>query len=169
MESSLALTGLVIAAVLALLVVRLIRHLYRLRQALSCCPACGAHLLVRPDPGRALLVARCLESHCGHGFTHAVRPSGLSLFGVAQLGLTLLTAVACLCGARGGGAATLPVALAAAAAGAIAARFLVRLVAFTMLQRELSPFWQSEIVAHLAPPPWLVQGPPAEGESGKAS
>ncbi|MHC4365538.1 MAG: hypothetical protein ACYSTJ_08740 [Planctomycetota bacterium] len=126
--------------------------------AVSSCPKCGGKTAVTPDPPNSRLAVLCQDDSCGCTSYRSVRASALSLFGVTQLLLAFLAAA--LGYALGDALGYRPAARAFTALvglllGGIVARFFVHLVVLALLQSNLQPAWQEEIVAYLAPPPFL--------------
>lgn len=136
------------------------RHEKIVSEAVSTCPECGGATTVTPDPPNSQLVVQCQANNCGCTLSRSVRASALSLFGVTLVLLTILAGVlghslafALGCGPAGKAFAI----LLGIFLGGMVARFLVRLAAFALLQSKLPPAWQEEVVAYLAPPPFLTR------------
>lgn len=129
-------------------------HGKALKKDTSTCSECGGKTTVKPDPSSSQLIMSCQNDKCDCISYYSVRTSGLSLFNITQILVTLL-------------AGTLSYAIADTMQfsllfkvvavligiflGAIIARFLIRLTVFILLQTKLPVAWQKEIVAYLAP------------------
>jgi hypothetical protein len=126
-------------------------------RSLSSCPACGCKVSVRADPENSRLVLQCENGDCGKISFRHVRASALSLFGVARFLLVFLTA-ALFYWFAGRMDWSLKGRLFAFSGGILVVwifvSFLIRLAAHIILEFNPSPIWKSEIVAHLAPPPF---------------
>lgn len=153
------------------------RHGKAVAEAVSTCPKCGGKTTVTADPPNSRLVVLCQDNNCGCASSHSVRASALSLFGVTQLLLAFLTgalgyALGDALGYRPTGRAF--AALVGILLGGVVARFFVRMVVFALLQSNLPPAWQEEIVAYLAPPPFLKRkaqtiNPPGSAQNASGS
>ena len=124
----------------------------------SMCSKCGGITTATADPSNSRIVILCKDEKCRHSSSRSVRASALSLFGILQI---LFTVLAGALGYKTGqvfgyqtfGKAILI--LVCALLGGIIMRFIIRGVVLTMLQYKPSMAWQEEIVAYLAPPPFL--------------
>lgn len=153
---AITLAALALYEIFALLQLR--KHRKILDAAVSSCDRCGAGTVVTPDPPNSQLMVQCQAADCGHVFSRPVRASALSLFGVTQLVLVLLAGAVgygVVAALEGDSTGRVLAAFACCVFGFVVVRFLIRALAFTLLQRKLSPSWQEEIVAYLAPPPFM--------------
>jgi uncharacterized membrane protein YeaQ/YmgE (transglycosylase-associated protein family) len=125
-----------------------------LKKATSTCSKCGGETTVKPDPSGSQLTMSCQNDKCDCISNHPVRPSGLSLFNITQILITLLA------GTLGYVIADTKqfdlllkviAVLVGVLLGAIITRFLIRLLVFVLLQAKIPVAWQKEIVAYLAP------------------
>lgn len=126
-------------------------------KAVSACPKCGGGTTLTSSTVYSRLEVRCRDVACGHRWFHPVRSSATTVFGISQI---LLIALAGILGyelAAGIGFGA-PISVVGVVAGVIfggiAARFVMIAVA-TSLQ-NVSPAWQEEFVAYLAPPSWRL-------------
>ena len=135
---------------------------------ISTCPKCGRVSSVSADPSNSRLAIECKGKDCGYHSVLPVRASALSLFGLARLDLTIV------CGILGFGfgwrlgfrlVGNTLVALACMIIGGIVIGFFIRLICFSLLRSNVSPIWQKEIVAHLAPSPFTNKQPVMEAKS----
>lgn len=129
-------------------------HGKKLAKDISTCPKCGGTNSVSADPSNSRLVIECEGKGCDYHSFISVRSSALSLFGFSQLLLTIIIgmlgfAFGCKLGYRFVGK-TLIIFM-CVLVGGIVVRFFVRLIAFFLLRSNVSPVWQKEIVAYLAP------------------
>jgi hypothetical protein len=135
-------------------------HGKAVEKATSTCTECGGKTIVKPDPHNSQLVVTCQNENCACISSRPVRASALSLFGVTQLSLTFLagTLSYMIVDAM---EYRLPfkvfVTLLGIMLGAVVIRFFIRAIVFTLLQSKLPVAWQEEMVAYLAPPPFLKQ------------
>ena len=135
---------------------------------ISTCPKCGRLSSVSADPSNSRLAVECKGNDCDCHSFFPVRASALSLFGLARLVLTIV------CGILGFGfgwrlgfrlVGNTLVALACMIIGGIVIGFFIRLICFSLLRSNVSPIWQKEIVAHLAPSPFSNRQPEMEAKS----
>ena len=143
-----------------------------LNAALARCPECGGDVAVVPEPEHSRFVARCCDAECGHCFSQPVRASALSLPGVIQIGATILCGlVAYLCASDPGRPVKVVAVVGAVIVGSAIARFVLRLGAHMVLQSSMPLGWKEEMIAYLAPPPFLTGSgeadpqPPAPGDA----
>lgn len=135
-------------------------HGKALYKATSVCSECGGQTIVKPDPHNSQLVVTCQNEKCACISSRPVRASALSLFGITQLSLTFLagTLSYMIVDAM---EYRLPfkvfVTLLGIMLGRVVTRFFIRSIVFTLLQSGLPVAWQEEMVAYLAPPPFLKQ------------
>lgn len=138
------------------------------KAALARCPQCGGEVTVSPEPHNSRFVAQCRNSKCGHSFSYPVRASALSLPGVLQISATLFCGVAAYLCVRGAGRGLqLAAVLAAVLVGGAIVRFVLRLAAHALLQSSAPLSWKDEMIAYLAPPPFLRRMP--EGDITQAA
>lgn len=148
---------LVLAIVVGLGGAALHRHSSTFNRAVGHCSRCGGRNRAAADALNARLVLECENPACRNLAYHSVRASAMSLFGVVRIVLIGLGAMMCWnFGAlqEFGVAAKLGTLIVSLLLVSVFASFLVRLVALVLMQADLPPSWQAEIVAHLAPPPW---------------
>lgn len=124
----------------------------------STCSECGGRTIVKPDPQNSRLLVSCQNKECFCVTSHPVRPSALSLFGITQLLLAFITGtlIYLVVDAM---KYSLPLKVFAAIMGIllglVVIRFFIRAIVFALIQVRLPVAWQEEMVAYLAPPPFL--------------
>jgi len=126
----------------------------KLARDTSMCPKCGGMNSVSANPSNSRLVIECKEKDCGYHSILSVRASALSLFGFAQLLLTIIIGILGFsfgCKLGYGPMGKTFVLLTCIIVGGVVVRFFIRFIAFFLLRSNVSPVWQKEVVAYLAP------------------
>jgi len=126
-------------------------HVKAINDALARCPQCGGEIRITPEPYESRFAARCCNPECNHTFFHPVRASALSVPGLIQILGTITCSAGAYVGTHGSIVATIAVLL----IGGVVIRFVLRLTAFIIVQSSASLGWKDEMIAYLAPPPFL--------------
>ena len=122
---------------------------------ISICPKCGSVNIISADISNSYLRVKCKNENCNYCSSLPVRPSALSLFGLAQLLLTIIIGVlgfmlGCKLGCHPIFKAV--IVFVCVIIGGVFARFFVRSITFFLLGHGVSPIWKKEIVSYLASP-----------------
>ena len=138
----------------------------KLARDTATCPKCGSMNSVSADPLNSCLVIECECENCDYRSSLPVRPSALSLFGLAQLLLTIIIGILGFvfgCKLGYGPVGKVMTIFTCMIIGGIFVRFFVRFITFFLLSHGVSPIWKKEIVAYLASP-FPRQGKQGESE-----
>jgi len=127
-----------------------------LRAARAQCERCGGDLDVMPDPYNSCFAVTCRDERCGHRFRHHIRASAFSLLGVIQAAGVLLIGLLVFQFTRGLGGLIQGVAVGLGVLlGWACIAFLLRLISLSLLQSSIPLSWKAELIAYLAPAPFL--------------
>ena len=123
----------------------------RFSRKISMCPKCSSANIISEDISNSCLKVKCKNEACDCCSLLPVRPSALSLFGLAQLLLTIVVGVLGFelsCHSTHKALIVFMFII----IGGVFARFLVRSIAFFLLGYGISPIWKKEIVSYLDSP-----------------